>query len=150
MLMHKKKITKIIMFAMLVTILFSFWSMGSTVFARNNWEDVEYNFYMSGGTQYTASRRKTDTSKVYMNCRYMSNSGAYYSAFAAGTNSVGVYGGVDCSNGNYYTFRQYVSYYMTNMVNEWGYKCASVGANPSIAASFTATGVWSPDNYNKY
>lgn len=39
---------------------------------------------------------------------------------------------------------------MTSWVYENGYKYARIGASPNYSYSFTASGVWSPDNYNKY
>lgn len=39
---------------------------------------------------------------------------------------------------------------MTNLVKERGYSIGAIAANPNYGYKFSAAGVWSPDNVNKY
>lgn len=117
--------------------------------SANNYQDTNFNFTMNNAMQYTPARSKTDTSKLYMKCSSVSASNATYSAHAIGTNSTSVTG-TDCSRGYTYTFGAGTSYYMTSWVKENGYAYARIGASPNYSYSYTAKGVWSPDNVNKY
>lgn len=122
--------------------------MGIPVYA-NNYTDSNFSFSMSNSMQYTSARSKTDTSKLYMKCNSVSASNATYTAHAIGTNSTSNTGS-DCSRGYTYSFGAGTAYYMTSWVKENGYSFARIGATPNYSYSFSASGVWSPDNYNKY
>ena len=115
----------------------------------NNYQDTNFAFSFNNKMQYTAPRLKQDTSKLYMKCDKISVKGATYTAHAIGTNKTSEIGS-DCSRGNAYVFKQGTKTYLTSWVHENGYKYARIGASPNYAYKFTASGVWSPDNYNKY
>ena len=60
---------------------------------------------------------------------------------------------IDCSAGKTYLFDSNnigKHYYMTNLVKERGYSIGAIAANPNYGYKFSAAGVWSPDNVNKY
>ncbi len=122
--------------------------MNTTVFA-NNYTDSNFSFNMNNKMRCTNARAKTDTSKLYMKCNSVSINNATYTAHAIGTNSTSATG-TDCSRGYTYNFGAGTAHYMTSWVKESGYKYARIGASPNYSYSYTASGVWSPDNYNKY
>lgn len=115
----------------------------------NNYSDSDFKFSLSNSMKYTGARKKTDKSKLYMKCKSVSVKNASYTAHAIGTNSKDKTG-TDCSRGRTYNFSAGSTHYMTSWVKENGFKYARIGASPNYSYSFTAKGVWSPDNYNKY
>lgn len=122
---------------------------GITPVLAANWQDTNFSFTFANSMKYTPARTKEDTSKLYMKCNSVSRSGATYTAHAIGTNSTSETG-TDCSKGYSYIFGAGTSCYMTSWVKENGYKYARIGASPNYSYSYTAKGVWSPDNYNGY
>lgn len=145
MLKRLKKIS-----AILLATTISLGSVGGAIpVLANNYKDTNFSFTYGNSMQYTDARSKTDTSKLYMKCNSVSKRGASYTAHAIGTNSYSSIGR-DCSRGYTYNFGAGSSYYMTSWVKENGYALARIGASPNYSYSFTAKGVWSPDNYNGY
>lgn len=122
---------------------------GITPVLANNCTDTSFSFTFANSMKYTSARAKNDTSKIYMKCNSVSKSGATYTAHAIGTNSTSTTG-ADCSGGYTYNFGAGTTRYMTNWVNENGYTYARIGASPNYSYSFTAKGVWSPDNCSGY
>lgn len=125
--------------------------VGSVPALANNWTDEKFNFTFSKVQICTYPRAKTDSSKMYMRCDGITP-GSSYTAHPVGCYSEQPSTVYDCTyNGNTYPFRsagQY--YYMYNLVYERNYPYGSIAASPNYAFTFTANGVWSPDNLNKY
>lgn len=85
-----------------------------------------------------------------MKCKSIAKNKSY-TAHAVGCKTKDSTAMVNCSRGYTYNFNaagQY--YYMTSWVKEDGYNFASIACNPNYAFKFSASGVWSPDNVNKY
>lgn len=145
-----KGIKKLSAILMVATIVAGTVGGSSPVFA-NNYTNSDFTFTCENAMEYTSPRAKIDSSKMYMKCNSISVSGASYTAHAIGTNSASDYPvGTDCSRGYTYKFTAGTSYYMTNFVYENNYTFARIGGSPNYSYDFTAKGVWSPDNYNKY
>lgn len=143
-----RKIKKILGTVLLSAMVFSV--AGNTSVLANNWNDTGFSFAFNNAQKYTPIRKKTDTSKMYMKCKSIAQN-ASYTAHAVGCKTANATTLVDCSKGYTYTFKkagQY--YYITNWVKEKGYGYASVACSPNYGYKFSASGVWSPDNVNKY
>ena len=124
---------------------------GITTYANNN-VDTNFSFQFQNKQSITPKRAKTDTSKMYMKCTSLS-SGASYTAHAVAYKSYSASDkvAIDCSAGKTYLFDSIGKHrYMTNLVKERGYSIGAIAANPNYGYKFSAAGVWSPDNVNKY
>lgn len=143
-----KRIKKLSAVILTGTIVLGTIGMTSPVLA-NNHTDTSFSFTYANSMRYTSARTKQDTSSVYMKCNSISVSNASYTAHAIGTNTTSVIG-EDCSQGHTYNFTAGTISYMRNWVYEYGFTYARIGASPNYSYNFTATGVWSPDNYQGY
>ena len=135
-----RKIKKVLGTVLLSAMVFSV--AGNTSVLANNCSDTNFSFTFSNAQKYT--------SKMYMKCNSIAQN-ASYTAHAAGCKKANASTVIDCSKGYTYTFKkagQY--YYMTNWVKEKGYGYACVACSPNYGYKFSASGVWSPDNVNKY
>lgn len=125
-------------------------TVGNVTALANNHEDKAFRFSFNNQQVYTGARAKKDTSKLYMKCTSIGANKSYM-AHAVGCTSASSGDSVDCSNGHCYRFSSSGEYhYMTSWVKEYGYGYARIAASPNYAYSFSASGVWSPDNVNQY
>lgn len=143
-----KTMKKVIGSFLLAVMLFS--TVGDVVALANNSYDTSYDFSFNGQVLYTTYREKTDRSKAYMKCNSITSNRAYTAHVMGRTSPIsGVL--TDCSNGYTYYFDHAGDYhYMINYVDEWGYNFACIAAAPDSSYSFSASGVWSPDNASGY
>ena len=141
----QKTVSTVVMLALFISVF-------AVSASANNHLDSAFKFYFNGNTWETNFREKTDTSNCYMYCKQSTNSSYYFTAHAQGS----FYEGKptqkwDASHG--YTtvmrlgtetahIRNWVKDYYPNTL-----VFASIAGVPSSSVAFTATGVWSPDNY---
>lgn len=115
---------------------------GKSVSFANNYENSAFSFNF-GSNCYTEVRYKSDTSKLYMQCTGgIATYSAYAQACSAGGTVYKTYWnyGVTMSRGS--------TKYISSDVYEDGYRNTRIlGA---VVSAGTASGVWSPDNYNGY
>lgn len=142
-----KIVKKVLGVALMSFMLFSM--VGMSQASANNYRDTNFGFSFRNKQVSTDARLKQDTSKLYMKCTSIVKDTSY-TAHAGGCKST-VSSAVDCSRGYTYTFSKKGQYkYMTSWVKEDGYKYARILASPNYSFKYAATGVWSPDNVNRY
>lgn len=118
-------------------------------FAQNNaqasnYSDTPYYFdfasWKSNSYQQTADRQKQDNSSAYMHCDYVGGDYKY-------TGWVEV-GSTDVSGGNYYSFGDNTTHYLTNYAYErYGSVNVHIKANIGfVPVEVYAGGLWSPDS----
>lgn len=124
-------------------------TFGITSSAAGNYKDTTYRFDFSNDVPsylgwVTEPRQKLDYTSSYMKCK-SAPSGHSYTAFVGACNSVDDpyrYGVGSPS----YTFVQGTTRYMINYVKEKGYNYACIRGEANDYATWTASGLWSPDS----
>ena len=143
-----RRIKKVLGTVLLSAMVFSV--AGNASVLANNWENKPFGFTFNGAQKYTDAEKKEDTSKLYMKCNSIAKNKSY-TAHAIGCKTASSADRINCSRGYTYNFSAAGHYYyMTSWVKEDGYNYARIACNPNYALQFSASGVWSPDNINKY